>query len=243
MVLQLAIALFLVFTIILQAGNFQTHTTAYFRIKYEKNVSTEEIQKLGELMEAQYTEMRNNLNITLSHRIDVFVFGSPRRFRSESKSKAFEDGDFQAGKIFLYFSRDLEKKQFLKSTISRVVSRSLLDEIHGCPEWLKEAYALYLSNELDRFGQPARVTMRSFADLSEDYFKAERDAEVRELYAKLSATAYFLVQHYGDHKVTEMFSMLKRGMSMEEAFETAFGESITEIEKAWVKALRMPISK
>jgi hypothetical protein len=225
----------------MQSNLYQTNMTAHFRIKYEKAIPAKDVKTVGEILESKSNEFRKKLGITVSRRVDVYVFNSVRRFRSESKARAFDDGAFVKGKIFITSPSILERDQKLQNVLSRLAARSLLDELKFCPEWLAEAYGIYAGNELARFGQPARFNISSFADLGEDYLRAEREKDVKELYAKLASTIYFLVNRYGERKVDELLAEFKRSVSLQEAFESTFNEKIEVIEKAWAKALRSPI--
>ena len=225
----------------MQSNMSGTYTTSYFRLKYEKNISLKDIQKIGSMLEKQYTASQKKLNLSLNQRVDVLVYNSPTRFQSEAQSRAFDDGAYRNGRIYLSMPVLAEREMGLQNVISRLVSRAILGEVKACPEWLAEAYGLYAGNELLRFGQPARFTVGSFSDLSEDYAHAEVQADVKEVYAKLAATANFLVSHYGEKKVNAIFTEFKRGESLEDAFEFGFGEKTKDVEKAWVKSLRSPI--
>ena len=220
---------------------FQTYSTANFRIKYEKNIPLNDVRDVRDSLESGYNQLRKKLRLQLHHRVDVHIYNSFGRFVSESKTRAFNDGAFENGRIYLISLADLEKRGKLKNVIERVVARSVLDELKSCPQWLAEAYGLFAGNELSRFGQPARLNISSFADLSEDYSRAENENDVKEVYAKLAATIHFFVSRYGIQKVEAMFGEFKKEMALEDIFQKSFGETLEEIEKAWVRALAEPL--
>ncbi len=224
----------------MQVTFFQTYSTAYFRIKYEKSVNISDIKKLGEELEHQYENLNKRFGITLNHRIDVFVYNSDIKFHSDSRSVIFDDGAVMNSQIYLMSPKKLEQEVGLKNVVARVVTRAVLDEIPFSPPWLRECYALYAGGDLSMFGDPARFKVSDFEDLSEEYSTAEREKDVKELYAKLAVTANFLINRYGEKKVEEVFAEFNSGGSLDEAFEKVFNEKIGDIEKAWMTELKNP---
>ena len=240
MIVRWLLVLFAIATLGMQASYFQTYSTAYFRIKYEKSVAPEHIQKLGEELENTYADARKRFGISLNHRMNVYVYNSQIKFRSDSRSIAFDDGAFGNGNIYLMSPKILERTMKLQPVISRVVTRAVLDEMKLCPQWLRECYSLYAGGEQERFGRPARFKISGFADLGEEFAAAERQKDIVEIYAKLAVTADFLVDRYGEKKVEALFGEFKSGSSLEEIFENSFGEKIGDIEHAWMAALKNP---
>ncbi|HZY10285.1 MAG TPA: hypothetical protein VFF29_03950 [Bacteroidota bacterium] len=234
--------LILVFYVnIIQAELFQTHVTDNYRIKYERNISFDNIKMIGEIMESTNTAYQKRLQLSERRRIEVSIYKSVARFRSDSKSLIFTDGIFQDGKIYLNVQDILRDEKRLQNVIARVVTRALLAEVKDCPKWLAEAYSFYVGEELERFGQPSRLSVSSFRDLNEDYSRSERRDDVKELYAKLASTIDFLISRYGERKVDEIFKEFLKGYSYEEVFEAIFNDNLSDIEKAWLKSLSEPI--
>jgi hypothetical protein len=223
-----------------QAKKFATCTTATFRIRYDRTLTAAEIGKLGVLLERTYDAYRNKSGLSGHRTIDVFALSSGNRVQTESRSKAFDDAIFRDGKIYLDARAVLRSDTNVHNPAARVVSESVLDALKGCPRWLIEVYGIYAGKEIDRFGSPARLTVSTFSDLNEDYLRAETANDLKEMNAKLAATARFLVDRYGEKKFEALYSQLKRGPRLEEAFEAAFGEKMPVIEKAWAASLRSP---
>lgn len=233
--------IFVLYGNIFQTELFLTHTTDNYRIKYERNISLENIKLVGELLESANTEYQKRLQLSSKRRIETFVYKSVIRFRSDSKSLVFTDGIFQEGKIYLNVQDILRDEKRLQNVIGRVVVRALLAEVKNCPKWLAEAYSFYVGEELERFGQPSRLSVSSFHDLNEDYLRSERRDDIKELYAKLASTIHFLISRYGERKVDEVFKEFLKGYSYEEVFEAIFNDNLSDIEKAWLKSLSEPI--
>jgi len=236
---RIIIALGAILLLGMQSQYLQTYTTSYFRFKYEKSVSPKEVSAFGNMLETAHAKYKKMFAVTPSGRVDVMYYSSPQFIKRESKIPIFDDGVFARGKIYVATGYPLEGAK-MQGMTSRVAARCVLSAIKSCPLWLAECYSLHAGNEVWRFGAPVRPSMLSFADLAEDYSRAETSDEFREVYAKLGATAAFFVDRYGETKFQAVFAQLKSGKSFEEALEGAFGEKIEVIEKAWTKALASP---
>jgi len=223
----------------MQSSYLQTYTTSFFRIKHEKSIPSTEVSAFGKMLETSYSKYKKVFAVTPSGRVDVMYYSSPQLIKRESRIPVFDDGVFAGGKIYVATGYPLEGAK-MQGMASRVAARCVLNQIKSCPLWLAECYSLHAGNELWRFGAPVRPSMLSFADLAEDYSRAESADEFREVYAKLGATASFFIDRYGETKFQNVFTQLKSGRMFEEALEGAFGEKIDVIEKAWAKALVNP---
>ncbi len=227
----------------MQVNFFVTYSSPSFRIRYEKNVPKTDVKKLADSLESKLALYQRRFGISSDHKIDVYVYNSNLRFHSDAGPTLFEDGNYHDGNIYVLSPGKLQREAKLSSTLDRVIARVVLMEVNLCPPWLADCYSLYLGNNLTQFGQPAQFKIASFSDLSEEYAAADHAKELKEVYAKLAVTANFLVSRYGEKKTESMFSLFQNTTTVEEAFESAFGEKITDIEKAWVIALQRPIKE
>ena len=227
----------------IQKASSQKAPPQNFRIRHDRNVSKSDVRAMDKLLESQYAGLRKRLNLSFHNKADVIVCNTLNRFRAESHSYVFDDAAYRDGKIYICLETFSSKPQDMQSAITRTTARALLDEVPGCPRWYAECYSISQSGEFTRFGQPARLTVSSFSDLSEDYTHFERAEDAREVYAKLGYTAHFLIDRYGEKKIDLLFPHFQRGESYEEAFESVFGEKIGVIEQAWVASLHTPLQK
>ena len=223
-----------------QPKKFVTLTTATFRIRYDRTLNAPEIEKLGKLLEKTYGAYRSKFGLSDHRTIEVYALSSGNRVHTESRSRAFDDAVFRDGTIYLDARAVLRSDTAVHNPAARVVSESVLDALKGCPRWLIEVYGIHAGKEVDRFGSPARLSVSTFSDLNEDYLRAETANDLREINAKLAATARFLIDRYGEKKLEDLYSQFKRGVSLEDAFEATFGEKMSVIEKAWAASLRSP---
>ena len=223
-----------------QTKGLSSKSTPNYRIRYDKGVSAEDIRKLGKQLELTYAQYAGRLGVSFHKKVDVFGFSSPGRFRSDSRSEVYDDGEIRDGKLYFNVGVVLKCDTALRDPVSRVVSEAILAEIKWCPKWLAEVYGIYAGKDILRFGPAAAANASSFSDLTEDYARAENSRDLVEVHAKLAATARFLIDRYGEGKVEKMFLQFKRPLTIEEAFEAAFGEKMPVIEKAWATALKTP---
>jgi hypothetical protein len=221
-----------------QGRGLVSRTTDNFRIRSDKNVRPQDIRKIGRQLEYAYAICRDRLGASLQRKIDVYAFSSGDRYRAESRSKVYDDGAFRDGKIFFDADAALRCDTAQSNPFARVVAEAILDEFKSCPRWLAEVYGICAGRDLSRFGPPAQLTASTFSDLTEDYARAETPEEMTEVYAKLASTARFLIGRYGVRKIEQMYTQFRRAVTLEEAFEAAFGEKMPVIEKAWAESLK-----
>lgn len=215
----------------------QTNSAESFRIKYEKKVSSREVKKMSVLLDSTASALSQRLNVPLRRKFDVQLYATPDRLKKEFRSSLFDDGVYKNNKIYLVTVKGLADESKAQDAVSRVAARAVLSQLQFCPVWLIEAYSFYAGNAVARFNRPSRSNILTFHDLSEDFARAERMADQKEIYAKLAATISFLVDRYGEKKVESLFAQFNDGAGVEEVFESTFGEKITVIEQEWVKAV------
>lgn len=217
----------------------RSQTTPNFLLRAERNVSTASMTAAGKFLDRSVKTYGSVFGISLGGRLEAIIFNSPTQFRSASQSRAFDDADYRNGKLYYTVGRGKGKDSLLQHAADRVVVRALLDRIPACPQWFAEAYSLYVGRDLERFGRPVSVTLSSFSDLGEDYFRADGEQQVRDVYSKLAITIGFLESKYGDTAVREALLKFKSGASLDEVFEATFKEKLPDIEKAWLGELRV----
>ena len=168
----------------------------------------------------------------------MYVFKNLASYRAESKSPMYDDGFYNDRKIYLRFSAGDDTSGRFKEVLARVVSVALTSSQPSCPKWLSELYGMHTGNETGRFGDPVQMNGSTFSDLGEEFSRADGEADFKEVYAKLAATAHFFATRYGDNSLDALLAEFKKGAALETALERIFGEKIAEIERAWVQSLR-----
>jgi len=223
----------------LRAGQgMRTTSVGSFRIQYEHGISLHNAKLFGALLDTSVAEMKKLLDLSFKGKIDVIMFTSVERFKQDSQTRIFDDGDWNAGKIYFFLNPGPVHEGRMQEVARRLAARVALSHEPGCPPWFAEAYSLSVGNDLERFGKPARSMTSSFSDLGEDYVSSEGEKDDLELYAKLASTIDFFNIHYGKSKVEDALRGFKTSDNIHEVFQTAFQEKFEDIEKEWVKTLR-----
>src|SRR5260221_2913514 len=134
-----------------QTKGLASRTSTNYRLWYDKNVSAEDIKKLTKQLELAYAQYSGRLGVSFHKKVDVYGFSSPGRFRSESRSGVYDDGDIRDGKLYFNVGDVLKCDTALRDPVSRVISEAILGEIKWCPKWLAEVYGIYAGKDIQRF--------------------------------------------------------------------------------------------
>jgi len=237
MINRIAVLVLALLFMSMQAKVYRTYNTKNFSIHYEKRIGLEQIRSVGKLFESQYSDYRKRFGASLGARCDVYLLNSIGRFRNESQTRVFDDGDYRSGSFYLAYVPDSGSSEKLPGVICRIVSRAVLDKIIACPKWLAEGYSLYAGGDMLRFGRPADTNISGFEDVSEEYSRLDYKKNAREVYAKLAAAIDFLINRYGEKKVEAMLAKFSEGGEPEQVFEASFKEKYKDIEKAFILSL------
>lgn len=224
----------------MQSSRTKVLKTEHFRLKYDKRIPDREAEAAGKVLESGLAKITARLKRPPRRSVDVMLYSSVSEIQKESKSSIFDDGIFQKGRIYLLTPSSIDDVKRYDRACLRVAARAVLADVPRCPAWYAEALSLQFSNDLTRFGLPARHNTASFSDLSEEYARSESLKDQREVFAKLASTAHFLVKTYGEEAVRASLGRFDPGATIEEVFERSFGQKCELIERAWVKALGEP---
>jgi hypothetical protein len=226
-----------------QSAPLKTNATGHFLIRHDKTIPAKAVRDLAAALEEELGRAQKALGITVARKIPVVLYTTELRYKSESRSLAFDDGDMKGGTIHLSYPFLKKDREAWGPLVARVVAKAVVTEVVFCPPWLADAYALHAGAQTKRFGDPAQVAIASFGDLFEEYNRAERPREVKEAYAKLGFTIDFLMERFGEQKVRELFPLFRSGRSVEDVFTQVFQEPVGATEQAWVAALRASSKK
>lgn len=219
----------------------QTTSSKYFNIKYEKTIPKDELRNIISSSEKIYERYRNKFGFGFLEKKNLFIMATTSRFKYESGSKIFEDGDYKNNNLYIVSFDEREKRENTENVLCRIISRGLLEQIPACPPWFAEAYSLLAGNDIEKFGRPVQLNISTLADLGEDYARTLDKKGLRDLYAKLGSTIQFLLERYGEQKLYAAIKKFREGKTIEEAFPAVFNDSMREIEKAWVTDLKNPV--
>lgn len=219
----------------MQQRFLRTDTTTNFRVRYPRTVPARKLVRIEKMLERAFTDYRERLNVSPAGKISV-VFTTSAMVKSETN--VYDDAAFHDERIVLDPDSVLAPDSLSRRNIDRVVARALLNSLPSCPPWLAETYSIWAGRDFSLFGKPARLTETGFSDLHEDFARAERPEELRDMYAKISATAQFFIERYGEKKFEGVLTEMRRGKSLEDAFKNSFGEDMPAVERAWVQYLQ-----
>ncbi len=211
-------------------------TTVHFKITSDKNIPSETIQQMKDSLESTYSFYQKDLYLSAYRRISVRFLGNKSRYESTLKYTLFEFASFTDNTIYIHadlFQEDAKKIQFV---LSRVVVHALTSQISGCPRWLGAAYSMYVGNEVHTFDAFAGKSFYDFSDMDEEFNRATSISEMKSVYSGLGSTIQFLTEQYGERKVKLLFSQMKKGSSLEQAFQTLFGLSLDEVQESWQRS-------
>ena len=109
------------------------------------------------------------------------------------------------------------------------------------PTWLNEGLAVYSEGELDRVSQQQledairEDTLLTVRSLSSGFSEVPDKAYLS--YSQSYSITKFLVQTYGQEKMTTLLLALKNGMTPDEALQQTYGFSTDGLEAAWRNAI------
>lgn len=117
------------------------------------------------------------------------------------------------------------------------------------PTWLAEGLAVYSEGALDPASASqleqaiADDTLLSVRSLSAGF--SEVPDKVSLSYSQSYSVVKFLIESFGQQKMTELLETLKRGVAVDEALTTVYGFDVEGLEDAWrqsIGAQRRPVS-
>lgn len=112
----------------------------------------------------------------------------------------------------------------------------------GVPTWLNEGLAVYSEGQLDNVSQQQldeaiqNNTLLSVRSLSAGFSEISDKANLS--YSQSYSIVKFLVQTYGQDKMTELLTALRDGAAIDDALMDVFGFDVEGLEDAWRQAIR-----
>ena len=112
----------------------------------------------------------------------------------------------------------------------------------GVPTWLNEGLAVYSEGELDEFSQQQlddairENTLLSVRSLSSGFSEIPDKANLS--YSQSFSIVKFLIETYGQDKMTTLLTSLRDGMAIDDALESTYGFNVEGLEDEWRKAIQ-----
>jgi len=109
------------------------------------------------------------------------------------------------------------------------------------PQWLNEGLAVYSEGPLDdQFQDPLdqavqNNTLLSVRSISGSFSEVSDKANLS--YAQSYSLVNFLIEKYEQHKMTDLLSALRDGLTLDQALQQTYGFDIDGLEDAWRQAI------
>jgi len=193
----------------------------------------------------QFNETQSGLKAEAP--IDIYVYANTNDFKeailyepSWTGGQAFPDQNIVILGISdadLDWGRDAIVHELTHVLVGHLTFSCLGD----VPTWLNEGLAVYSEGELDPTSQRQLEdairdeTLLSVRSLSSGFSEVPDKAYLS--YSQSYSITRFLVQNYGQEKMTSLLLALKNGMTIDEALQQTYGFNIEGLEAAWRNAI------
>jgi hypothetical protein len=212
----------------------------YFDVKYQRGNNEEDVRKLVKFLDEEQKSIIDKLGFESKKHIEVIIYESAGRYLSEANvKKPWRVAYYAKGVLHLQPIGALQADRMMEADISFELSKAQFEPVaaKGCPRWLREAFAVYHSGELENLTPPIGVRISSFADLDQDIQSFPDPPQREDVHYILGHTMAFFIDRYGEPKSDSVFRQFDGTKSVETVFKNVFGENISTIEKAWAKAI------
>ena len=216
-------------------STYATIRSVHFDVRYMPGVPDAEAKRVLEFLQSEYDTLRNRLGLEPKAKLEVRIYDSPARFRSEiNMARDVLPAMYVRG--ILHVLEPMPAEAFGK-VMRYQLSRVFLEPAaqFSCPVWLREAFAVNYSGRMVDLSPPGSVVVASFADLSQDLEEAETPVERNDIDFVLRRTMQYFVQKYGEPKADSVFKEFTTTRTIENVFKKVFGEDFQNIEKDWAK--------
>lgn len=214
-------------------AKFSTIHSAHFDIRYIQGVTEADARQILGFLQTDYDTLGSQLGLGIKEKVETRLYDSPGRYRSDvNAGKNVLSASYVGGVMYILTTappQGLEKAmryQLAMAFLGQTAQRS-------CPEWLREAFAVYHSGIMSDLTPPGSVTVASFSDLTQDLAEARTPSDRNDVNYVLGRTMQFLIERYGMAKAFGVFKEFDGVLPVDKIFKKAFGEESTDVEKAW----------
>ncbi len=226
--------------------NWQTLTDTNLRLHYYDIDQA----KAQDLLDAAKTSLTRNLQqagLKPDGTMDVYIFAS----YSDLQAAVLYEPSWLGGQAFPDFNIIIvglsgSDAQYDRNVVIHELTHVLVGHLTftclgGVPQWLNEGLAVYSEGPLDSASQQqldqavkddTLLTVRSISGaFSAEYGKATLS------YAESDSLVNYLLQTYGQPKMTALLMSLRDGNTIDEGLTTTYGFNVDGLEDAWRKSL------
>ncbi|MGB6122719.1 MAG: hypothetical protein WBG80_12480, partial [Bacteroidota bacterium] len=215
--------------------------SAFIEIKYQRGTPEKEVRELLEFLQRDREAITAELGFESEKKITVKIYTTVGQFRSDAKVKEnWREVVFSRGTLHVQPLELLLEEGTLDRTMSYELALAILEDAWslGCPQWLREAYAVYHSGMLESLTPPIGVRHTSFADLDQDLQEHTKPPQLDDVHYVLGQTMLFFIKGYGAAKAFGVYAAFDGNQAVEKVFEKVFEEEYAEIEKKWASTIR-----
>jgi hypothetical protein len=216
-------------------GNYQTIQSAHFKVRYMPDIPEAEAQRVAAFLQEDYDTLKSQLGLDLTKTLEVRMYDSPARFRSEiNMGREVLPAVYVRGILHVL---EPVPPEGLDVALRYQLARVFLEQTgkYSCPIWLREAFAVFHSGKMRDLSPPASVTVSAFSDLTQDLEEAQTPVERNDVDFVLGRTMEFFVQKYGEQKSFSVFKEFAETPTEAKVFKKVFGDEFPDIEKRWAK--------
>ena len=226
--------------------NWQTLTDTDLRLHYYDIDQA----KAQDLLDAAKTSLTRNLQqagLKPDGSMDVYIFAS----YSDLQAAVLYEPSWLGGQAFPDFNIIIvglsgSDAQYDRNVVIHELTHVLVGHLTftclgGVPQWLNEGLAVYSEGPLDSASQQqldqavkgdTLLTVRSISGaFSAEYGKATLS------YAESDSLVNYLLQTYGQPKMTALLMSLRDGNTIDEGLTTTYGFNVDGLEDAWRKSI------
>ena len=226
--------------------NWQTLTDTNLRLHYYDIGQA----KAQDLMDAAKTSLARNLQqagLKPDGSMDVYIFAT----YSDLQAAVLYEPSWLGGQAFPDFNIIIvglsgSDAQYDRNVVIHELTHVLVGHLTftclgGVPQWLNEGLAVYSEGPLDSASQAqldqavkdnTLLTVRSISGA----FSAEAGKATLS-YAESDSLVNYLLQTYGQPKMTTLLMSLRDGHTIDEALTSTYGFNVDGLEDAWRKSL------
>jgi len=226
--------------------NWQTITDTNLRLHYYDIGQS----KAQDLMDAAKTSLSRNLQqagLQPDGAMDVYIFAT----YSDLQAAVLYEPSWLGGQAFPEFNITIVglsgyDAQYDRNTVIHELTHVLVGHLTftclgGVPQWLNEGLAVYSEGPLDSASQAqldqavkdnSLLTVRSISGA----FSAEAGKATLS-YAESDSLVNYLLQTYGEAKMTSLLTSLRDGSTIDQGLTGAYGFNVDGLEEAWRKSL------
>jgi len=116
---------------------------------------------------------------------------------------------------------------------------------HNIPTWLNEGLAQYCEPNSESSSREERqvrewIENRQYIPMTrlENSFLDFSSERAQQAYQESRLFVRFLVERFGEYAMRDLLRKLGRGLDMEQAAQSAYGDSVSGLEQQWIREMR-----